>query len=383
MRLSTSEAIKNKKRQGVILKKYILKTVVFLSVISMLFTAPRAESVNTCKHFEEPITKGSVTAIKEDLRVSSRIWELLRDKEEKEVLIPGGMVFGAKVRCAFVTVTDAGGLHSVKCGDKLISLDGVEIKEAEDVRGVLNNSGGKELVAVFLRGTTRFDVRLTPKLVGTEYRLGIQLRDSAAGIGTITYIDPETGCFGGLGHGIADSESGEVIEIAGGTVTGVILGGVKRGECGKPGELSGILTDKPYGDVYSNTPSGVFGKLNSIPRGAHTSVKIASRSEVHTGKAEIYSTIKNGKTAKYEIEITEVDTSSHGTKCFKIRVTDPTLIALTGGIVRGMSGSPIIQDGKLVGAVTHVLVANPTEGYGIFIENMLSAANEGALPKAA
>ena len=179
------------------MKKYIIKTVVFLSVLSMLLTSPRAESVNTAKEKTEPTASGSVTAIKEDLRVSSRIWELLRDKEEKEVLIPGGMVFGARVKCAHVTVTDAGSIHSIKCGDKLISLDGVDIKEAEDVRGVLNNSGGRELVAVFSRGTTRFDVRLTPKLVGTEYKLGIQLRDSAAGIGTITYIDPETGCFGG------------------------------------------------------------------------------------------------------------------------------------------------------------------------------------------
>ena len=367
------------------MKKYIFKSVVLLSVICTLLSAPRAERIGDDTLSGRVADTGSgAVAVSSDLRVSSRIWELLRgeDDEQRTVLIPGGMVFGARLKQTAVVVTDTGEIHSIKCGDKLLSLDGVDIREIDDVRGVLKECEGRELVAVLSRGSTRFDVKLTPKLSGSEYKLGIQLRDSAAGIGTITYIDPETGTFGGLGHGICDSESGEVIEISAGSVTGVILGGVKRGEAGKPGELTGILTDRNLGEVYSNTPSGVFGKLSSVPEGTK-SVKIAHRGEVHTGKAAIYSTIKNGKTAKYEIEITEVDTASTGTKCFKIRVCDPALIALTGGIVRGMSGSPIIQDGKLIGAVTHVLVANPTEGYGIFIENMLSAAESQVQPKAA
>ena len=359
------------------MKKLIFKSVVFLSVISTLFASPIAErsDTGTLSTGVKGLDTISVSAGGE-LTVSSRFWELLKgeDKSEKTLLIPGGMVFGARVKQAAVTVADAGEIHSIKCGDRLLSLGGREIKEIDDVHTVLKECEGRELVAVLSRQNTRFDVKLTPKLIGNEYKLGIQLRDSAAGIGTITYIDPETGMFGGLGHGICDSESGEVIEIKAGTVTGVILGGVVRGEAGKPGELSGILTDKSLGEVYCNTPSGVFGKLNSIPQGVASAVKIAHRGEIHTGKAEIYSTVKNGKCAKYNIEITEVDASSHGTKCFKIRVTDPTLIALTGGIVRGMSGSPIIQDGKLIGAVTHVMVANSKEGYGIFIENMLNAS---------
>ena len=364
------------------MKKILFKTVVFLSVLSTLFVAPRAERSDAVSLSDGAC--GTVAALSDELRVSSRIWELLRgNEEEKTVLIPGGTVFGARIKQANVVVADPGGVHSLKCGDKIISIDGCDVNEIDDVFKVLNKCSGRELTLVFERGSTRFDVKLTPKLIDNEYKLGIKLKDSAAGIGTITYIDPATGLFGGLGHGICEPESGEVIEISGGTVTGVILGGTKRGEAGKPGELSGILTDRSLGEVYANTPSGVFGKLNSIPTGTATAVKIAKRTEVHTGKAQIYSTVKNGKTAKYDIEITEVDTSSHGTKCFKIRVTDPTLIALTGGIVRGMSGSPIIQDGKLVGAVTHVLVADPTEGYGIFIENMLSAAQSQVQPKAA
>ena len=208
-----------------------------------------------------------------------------------------------------------------------------------------------------------------------EYRLGVVLKDGAAGIGTITYIDPETGDFGGLGHGICDTDTGEVINFTEGQITGVILSGVKKGEEGKPGELSGLLTDKVKGVLYSNTECGVFGKLDSIPEGlSSTAIEIAHRDDVHSGEATILSTVKVGSVKEYKIEISDINKGSTGTKSFKIKVTDPALIAITGGVVRGMSGSPIIQDGKLVGAVTHVMVANPTEGYGIFIENMLSAS---------
>ena len=150
---------------------------------------------------------------------------------------------------------------------------------------------------------------------------------------------------------------------------------VKKGEEGKPGELSGLLTDKVVGELYANTECGVFGKLDTVPDSlCATAIKIAHRDEVHEGEATILSTVKVGTAKEFKIEISSINKSSTGTKSFKIKVTDPTLIAITGGVVRGMSGSPIIQDGKLVGAVTHVMVAEPTEGYGIFIENMLSAA---------
>jgi stage IV sporulation protein B len=203
-------------------------------------------------------------------------------------------------------------------------------------------------------------------------RLGVTVRDSALGIGTVTYIDPETGAFGGLGHGITDSSSGELIPITGGDVTDVTLGGVTRGEVGKPGELCGVLTERDMGDLTVNSHCGVFGILTNPDALTGDSIPIGHRDEVKEGEATIISTLKNGKTAEYKIEIYDIDRDSDGSKSFRIRVTDETLKALTGGIVRGMSGSPIIQNGKLIGAVTHVLVADPTEGYGIFIENMLN-----------
>ena len=159
-----------------------------------------------------------------------------------------------------------------------------------------------------------------------------------------------------------------------GEVTGVILGGVKRGEAGAPGELRGVLTEEKSGELTLNSECGVFGRLTGESDAKEGLLPIGSREQIHEGAATIRSTLKNGRTENYTIEIGQIDRTSTDAKSFRIRVTDPALIAATGGIVRGMSGSPILQDGRLVGAVTHVMVNDPTEGYGIFIENMLAAA---------
>ena len=328
----------------------------------------------------------STLASGEEVRISSRILELLFGKKDakeaknaegdKVLLLCGGTVFGAKVKQSHITVSDPGNIRELKSGDRILSADGQKISSSIELKKIVSDSEGRSIELGCKRGTKCFSVKVTPKFDGADYSLGIILKDGAAGIGTITYIDPETGIFGGLGHGICDPESGEIIEMTNGEVVGVVLGGVKKGECGKPGELSGILTDKIVGTLYANTECGVFGKLDRIPENLSTSpIEIAHRSEVHAGEASILSTVKNGKCAEFKVEISEVNNASEGTKSFKIKATDPALLAITGGVVRGMSGSPIIQDGKLVGAVTHVMVADPTEGYGIFIENMLNAAN--------
>ena len=314
--------------------------------------------------------------------IGSRLWELISGSGATETasgeriyLIPGGSVFGARIKEMRVTVSTADENGVLAEGDKILSIDDEEITSIYDIKEALKGCDGSTLHVKVLRAGKQLTLDLTPKQVGDEYKLGAVLREGAAGIGTVTYIDPKTGEFGGLGHGICDADSGEVINTTGGAVTGVILGAVVRGESGKPGELTGILTDKKNGEIYSNTECGVFGTLSDIPKNAGTPMPIAYRSEVHPGEAKIISTLKNGTTMEYSVNISEVNHASTGTKSFKITVTDKVLLAISGGIVRGMSGSPIIQDGKLVGAVTHVMVANPTEGYGIFIENMLNAAN--------
>ena len=324
----------------------------------------------------------SVHQDNEEVKISSRLYELLFGKNEENetvLLIPGGGIFGAKIKQSFVSVQNPGECRELRVGDKITSIAGTAVSSLEDVKGVLHKLGKEEITIFAERDGKKMTLKITPKEVDGEYKLGLVLKDGAAGIGTITYIDPKTGEFGGLGHGICDTDTGKVIEFTAGKVTGVVLGGVKKGEEGKPGELSGLLTDKVFGELYANTECGVFGKLDSVPKSINAEpMEIAHRSEVHEGEATIISSVKTGAPREFKIRISDVNKASTGTKSFKITVTDPTLISITGGVVRGMSGSPIIQDGKLVGAVTHVLVANPTEGYGIFIENMLNASQTDA-----
>ena len=327
--------------------------------------------------------EATAVALPSDVRVSSRILEFLfgkgsaalKDKEgeAQAPLCPGGDIFGMRLKTGSVSVAGSE-VASIKAGDVISAINGKSVSTVEDVKAALKGFSGGELTLEILRGTERMTVRMTPERTGDEYRLGLSLRDGAAGIGTVTFYDPESGLFGGLGHAICSSDSQEPVKMTDGYVCGVILGGAKKGEVGKPGELCGVLTNDTHGELYSNTECGVFGKLDKDFLAERGTLTVAHRSEVHEGDATIISTLKNGKKAEYSVKLFDVDTSSVGTKSFKVKVTDEVLTALTGGIVRGMSGSPIIQNGKLVGAVTHVMVADPTEGYGIFIENMLNAA---------
>ena len=329
-------------------------------------------------------TEECVETLAENVKVESRFYDLLfGDGKSKNALklVPGGEIFGVKIKQSNVTVTDAKGVPALKCGDVILSINGEKVNSVSDVKRILGSSSGESVTVRARHGGSEIGIEIRPTLVDGEYKLGLSLRDGAAGIGTVTFYDPESGLFGGLGHGICDSDTGEVVPMDSGVATGTILGGVHKGECGKPGELTGILTDEVKGRLTVNSECGVFGILDG-DYAAKSAIPVGWRNEVTAGEATIISTVKNGKTAEYKIEIFDIDTSSQGSKSFRIRVTDEALKTITGGIVRGMSGSPIIQNGKLIGAVTHVMVADPTEGYGIFIENMLSAA-ENTVPKAA
>jgi stage IV sporulation protein B len=327
-----------------------------------------------------------------EIEVGSRFKDLIFGKKEepkKETyLCPGGDAFGVKICGTGVTVTKVSsskGSEQLREYDRILKINKKDIFTVDDVENILEDFTGGELEIEISRDGKVQTISVTPRKIGEDYHLGVVLSDSAAGIGTITYYDPETKCFGGLGHGICMTDGAEILKMTRGEATSVILAGAKKGVAGKPGELRGVLTDKIIGSIFTNTECGVFGKLNvdDAKTLGESAIPVASKSEVSAGSATIISTIKSGKRAEYSVEIKDIDYSSEGNKSFKIHVTDPALIALTGGIVRGMSGSPIIQNGKLVGAVTHVMVANPTEGYGIFIENMLNAAQDQVIPKAA
>ena len=314
----------------------------------------------------------------EEIRVASRFWDLIfKDKKEEESeektderpsLIPSGDLFGLRLKTDGVLVVsvERPEMGILKEGDILLTLDGEKLSSAEDLKAKL---AGKEEVRLTLLRGEKTEEKVHPVSDGT---LGITVRDSALGIGTVTYIDPATSRFGGLGHGITDTSSGALIPILGGDVTDVTLGGVTRGTEGKPGELCGVLRPSDLGDILTNDHCGVFGTVDTLSAG--TAIPIAYRDEIREGEATMLCTVRQGKTLSYTIKIRDIDRTSQTNKSFLVEVTDPALLAITGGIVRGMSGSPIIQDGKLIGAVTHVLINDPTTGYGIFIENMLNAA---------
>ena len=375
--------------------KLLFFNIITLSLILGIGINTAAAEKNAFEHRYNTAFSNASDTDNKSIEVASRFWELIfgkRDKNEKNngiYLCPGGDAFGIKISGSGVTVSKiinesfSAPLHA---DDKIVSIDGKKISTIQEVKDILNSSGGRVLDFEVLRGGKKINLNVTPHPAGSEYHLGVILSDGASGIGTITYYNPNTLEFGGLGHGICAKDNKDMLKMTRGEVTDVILAGAKRGEPSKPGELRGVLTDKTLGSIKSNTECGVFGTLTAeAVKNDTPPIQVGYKDSVKEGEATIISTIKSGNKSEYKIEIYDIDESSTESKSFKIRVTDETLLALTGGIVRGMSGSPIIQDGKLIGAVTHVMVADPTEGYGIFIENMLNACQEARneLPSAA
>lgn len=264
----------------------------------------------------------------------------------------------------------------LKSGDYIEAFNGKPMKTKEDLISAVNESGGQDSVVTVRRGGEAVDVSVKP-VEGTDghYKLGAWVRDDTQGIGTITYVDMN-GNFGALGHGISDSDTGDLVESSQGALYSTEIMGIEKGTIGKPGLLSGVIYYGPQshmGDITANTNEGIFGTVNQQFKKQVTGepMEIACRQDVKPGVAYIRSDV-SGQLEDYEIEIQKVDyNSSHKNKSMVIKVTDQRLLDLTGGIVQGMSGSPIIQGGKLAGAVTHVFVQDASRGYGILIENML------------
>ena len=308
-----------------------------------------------------------------------------QNKYEGLKLIPGGVPFGVKFSMAGLIVVgfcdvDTGNGNicpaskaGLKAGDIITQIDGQSPKDANDFIRIVDESSGRSINVIFTRAGVEKSIRLSPKYSVSEckYMLGLCVRDSGAGIGTVTYIYPETYSFAGLGHGICSSDSGKLIEMTRGIVSDVTVSGVKKGVAGVPGEIKGIIGTSKVGTLVGNTDCGVYGMFSKCPAGVGKPIPVGLRDEVKSGAAYIICTLDGAGACKYNIEIGSVNYSEHGSKCFTVTVKDQKLIDKTGGIVQGMSGSPIIQNGKLIGAVTHVMINDPTVGYGIFIENML------------
>lgn len=303
---------------------------------------------------------------------------------EEKTLIAAGVPFGVRLHTdgvIIVNLTKVGsgegtkspaleaGLHK---GDIILCVNGERIGSAKALCDAVEKSGGLAISLTVKHGGKEKTVTLSPVAdANGAYKIGVLARDNAAGIGTVTFIDPSTGIFAGLGHGICDAETGELIPISYGSCEDVTLTDIIKGKSGAPGELRGYFSGKKTGKIINNSFAGVFGALSEIPESLRTEVyKAQGRGQVHNGKAYIFTTVDDGGRQKYEVNISAIDESG-GQKNFIVEITDEAILSKTGGIVQGMSGSPIIQDGLLVGAVTHVMISDPTRGYGILIENML------------
>lgn len=262
----------------------------------------------------------------------------------------------------------------VQPGDYILEVNGKPVSRKKELIAEIENCQGQDVELLVNRKGEEIPLSLVPVLTQEEdYKLGIWVRDNTQGIGTMTYVDEE-GKFGALGHGISDTDTGQLLDVSGGELYQAQIVSIIRGTQGVPGELSGYIEyeeEKKIGIIEKNTDIGIFGQIFPGTQLAKEKVMIGYKQEVKEGKAQLLMQ-SEGKTEKYDIEITEIYSSQQDTnKSFQIQVTDPELLAKTGGIVQGMSGSPILQDGKLIGAVTHVFVQDSAKGYGIFIENML------------
>ncbi len=261
-------------------------------------------------------------------------------------------------------------------GDIIKSVNGTKVYTNNDFSQSIQNASKNIELEILSKNGAKKNITLTPQYSVTDkcLKTGLWVRDSAAGIGTLTYIDPQSMIFGGLGHGICDSDTQNIIPVSGGDIVEASITDIRRGVKGSAGEIHGYLCNKKIGEIKTNSVCGTFGKYTGeLPEGKD--YEVALKQQVKTGKAQILCTLDNGQPKFYDISIDKINyKNNEPTKNMIITVTDKELIAQTGGIVQGMSGSPIIQNGKFVGAVTHVFVNDPTCGYAIFAENMLRAA---------
>lgn len=345
------------------------KSLVNKIIIILTFLFILCYQYNFCYNFSSSITANAYPSIK---------------------LYPGGQPIGVELNTKGVLVIGLSDIEisenksfcpakqsDIKVGDSIIEIDKEKINNSEEVLTKISTSEGKELNFTIERNGKKICKKIKPvKSIDDKYKIGLWIRDSTTGIGTLTFYDPNSKKFGALGHAITDMDTGNILNIKSGKLISSSIIGIKKGYRGKPGELKGIFlnNNEIIGNIKLNTSSGIFGKYSSMPTKSKYNdlLSVGYKNEVKLGKAKILTTISGQKPNLYDIEIIRVfPQTSPDSKSMMIKVTDKRLLSKTGGIIQGMSGSPIIQNNKIVGAVTHVLVNKPDIGYGIYIEWML------------
>ena len=267
-------------------------------------------------------------------------------------------------------------------GDSIISIDNTKINSTEDLINTVNSSSGKNLSIEYVHNNKTAVCSITPvQTSNSEYKLGLWVRDSAAGVGTVSFYDPSTKNFAALGHGITDIDTENLINIESGEFITTQVLNIKKGETGNPGKIQGTIDNQTnIGTISKNTKFGIYGKVtnpSALNINFSNEMEVALREEIKEGDAKILCNFDGTTPKEYDIKIEKIfRENNYNNKSMKIKVTDNDLISKTGGIIQGMSGSPIVQNGKFVGAVTHVLVNNPLEGYAVFGDIMLKQIRE-------
>ena len=302
------------------------------------------------------------------------------------VIMPGGAAVGVAISTQGVLVVGMGegaGMQAgLRAGDLLLSVNGIPLSDATVLTDAVTAAEGQPLSLLIDREGRERTVMVTPRFDQSagSWRLGLWVRDSTAGVGTLTYYDPQNGAYGALGHAITDTDTGSILPVRQGGLLQAEIVDVRKGQRGTPGELRGSFLREQVrlGNVKKNNVFGIFGALDAswqnplYPEG----LPVGDRDQVHPGAASILSTVSGGEIREYAVEITQViRQNAPAPKSMVLRVTDERLLSATGGIVQGMSGSPILQDGQIVGAVTHVFVSDPTQGYGVYIDWMLEESD--------
>lgn len=306
-------------------------------------------------------------------------------------IIPGGHSIGVKLNTKGVLVVgleeivgedkqryNPGQQAGLKIGDSIIEIEGEKVKNAEHVIQIINRYKDKDLNIKVRRNNHLMNFKIKPvkSVLYNDYKIGLWVKDKTAGVGTLTFYEPNSKIFGALGHAISDIESGQILSVGNGEIVKSKVVSIKQGKRGKAGEIRGIFleTTEPLGVLEKNTKYGIYGRMYKEPEKSkyNKPLDIGLQHEIKLGKAKILTTIDDNEIREYDIEIEKINRQKKmSNKSMVIRITDKELLEKTGGIVQGMSGSPIIQNGKIIGAITHVFVNDPTKGYGIFIEWML------------
>lgn len=380
------------------MKKYSKILYLLFTALLIVISVDCSSTFMGRKHNEVILSVNSFSKMlgsKTDVLEVGNVAKTNYTKPSDIMVYPGGKPLGIKINtkgALVIALSDIeiegdkvqspAALAGIAVGDSIIEINGQKIKRAEDIATYVARASGKEIKVKVLRKGEEMIFHVNPIINKNDdkFKLGLWVRDSVAGVGTLTFYHEESGKFGALGHPITDVDTATIMSVGKGEIVDSNIVSVRRGTKGNPGELRGILAEnnQVIGSIDKNTTAGVFGKGSKalISENYTTPIKVGFKNEVKVGKAQILTTIDGSEPQLYDIVIEKLlnQTEPDG-KSMIIRITDSICLEKTGGIIQGMSGSPIIQDGKLVGAVTHVLVNKPDTGYGIYMDWMIDAVN--------